>query len=60
VSSRGPLPLLIYPEGAELQAKYSIWYNNLQPCGACRPASCAARLHIVDRATSNGAAHINP
>jgi len=29
VSSRGPLPLLIYPEGTELQAKYPIWYKIL-------------------------------
>jgi len=29
LSSREPLPLLIYPEGTELQAKYPIWYNIL-------------------------------
>ena len=29
LSSRGPLPLLIYPEGTELQAKYPIWHNIL-------------------------------
>jgi len=29
VSSRRPLPLLIYPEGTGLQAKYHIWYNIL-------------------------------
>ena len=29
LSSRGPLPLLIYLEGTELQAKYPIWYNIL-------------------------------
>ena len=27
LSSRGPLPLLIYCEGTRLQVKYSIWYN---------------------------------
>jgi hypothetical protein len=26
LSSRGPLPLLIYSEGTRLQVKYSIWY----------------------------------
>jgi hypothetical protein len=29
LSSRGPLPLLIFPEGTELQAKYPIWYKIL-------------------------------
>jgi len=29
VSSRGPLPLLIYREGIELQVNYPIWYNIL-------------------------------
>jgi len=55
----GPLPLLIYREGTELQAKYPIWYNILLPCGARRPASCAALLHLVGWATSDGAAHVD-
>ena len=40
LSSRGPLPLLIYCEGTRLQVKYPIWYNyNI--------ASCSARLHLA-------------
>ena len=29
LSSRGPLPHLIYREGTELQINYPIWYNIL-------------------------------
>ena len=29
LSSRGPLPLLIYREGTEIQVNYPIWYNIL-------------------------------
>ena len=48
-SSRGPLPLLIYSEGTRLQVKYHIWYYTM---------SCSARLDLVGRATSDGAAHV--
>ena len=48
LSSRGPLPLLIYCEGTRLQTNYPIWYNyNI--------ASYSARLHLTGWATSGGA-----
>ena len=52
ISTRGPLPLLIYSGGAGLQVKYHIWYYTMS-CGARR-----ARLDLVGRATSDGAAHV--
>ena len=39
MSSRGPLPLLIYSGGAGLQVKYPIWYYTMS-CGARRAAPC--------------------
>ena len=42
LSSRGPLPLLIYSEGTRLQVKYPIWYyyNVLR----CTPSSAVHAL----------------
>ena len=39
LSSRGPLPLLIYSGGVGLQRKYPIWYYTIS-CGARRPVPC--------------------
>ena len=39
MSSRGPLPLLIYSGGAGLQVKYPIWYYTMS-CGARRAVPC--------------------
>ena len=52
MSSRGPLPLLIYSGGAGLQVKYPIWYYTMS-CGARR-----ARLDLVGWVTSDGATHV--
>ena len=60
VSSRGPLPLLIYREGTELQVNYHVWYIISCSLAVHVDQSCAARLHLVGRATSDGAAHIGP
>ena len=43
MSSRGPLPLLIYSRGAGLQVKYHIWYYTMS-CGARRVAPCTSFL----------------
>ena len=61
LSSRGPLPLLIYYEGIELQVKYSILVQYLIVALRCTPTSVVRRrLHLVDRTTSDSAAHIEP
>ena len=39
MSTRGPLPLLIYSRGERLQGKYPIWFYTIF-CGAHRPVPC--------------------
>jgi hypothetical protein len=58
LSSRGPLPLVIYSEGVGLHVEYPILYYYNKPCGARRPAPCAARLHLMGWAISDGVAHV--
>ena len=60
LSSRGPLPLLIYILKGQ-SYKQSILFGTIS-CSLAVHAdqSCAARLYLVGRATSDDAAHIGP
>ena len=55
MSTRGPLPLLIYSGGVGLQEKYHIWYYTIS-YGARQPVSCTP--YLVGWVTSDGAAHV--
>ena len=39
LSTKGPLPLLIYSGGVGLRGKYPIWYYTIS-CGARQPVLC--------------------